>query len=568
MKAELVCAWFSSLAKILPDGPAPAPCCSRGETLRGGRFNFQLMLFSRSMHNRQAEIRVETDLPCPVTVRECGLTPVAFNGFSPCDRDVISSRSGLFPDRLIPLRDHSVRIIIRRQTGLWLTADIPSDCPPGRYSVRLHFTVYPDDCDEECRRTQKTEYFSSPVFHLEVLPPVLPPQRLKVTQWFHPDCLAAVHHVPMWSEEHWAVMERYLHNAAEHGMNMILTPLFSLILNVMPGQRRELTQLLIISRKKGRWQFDFSRFDRFVALAEKCGLQYFEISHLFSQWGAAFAPPVEADGRLLFDGTTPGDDPEYLGLLEALLPELTVHLKKLGIADRTVFHCSDEPGRAHAEKYRNAMRFLRRHLPEDRFRILDAINDSAVCRECGIDTPVPLTVQLHRFRGMKLPERWTYYCCAPTRKASNRFIHFPSARNRIIGVLLWKYQVDGFLHWGYNFYFEALSRHVLDPEKDPTCGDFYPPGDGFLVYPGQDGGPDDSIRHEVFLEALQDFRALDLLASLLSPARVRRLLSRWCGTLTMLEYPRGEKAVLMLRHRIDRAIVQAEKSKRKRHGTA
>ena len=561
MKPDLACSWFSSLTKILPDAPAPGFRCARGETLRGERFNFQLMLFSRSMQNRRAEIRLETDLPCPLSIRQCGLTSVPFNGFSPCDRDVISSRSGLFPDRLIPLQDRSVRIIIRRQTGLWLTADIPADCPPGRYSVRLHFTVYPDDCDEESRLTQKIEHFSSPVFLLEVLSPVLPPQRLKVTQWFHPDCLAAVYRVPMWSEKHWSIMEKYMRNAAAHGMNMILTPLFSLILNVMPGQRRELTQLLIITRKRGRWHFDFSRFDRFVALAEKSGLRYFEISHFFSQWGAAFAPPVEVNGELLFDGTTPGDDPEYLSLLDALLPELTAHLDRLGIADRTVFHCSDEPGRAHAEKYRNAMSVLRRHLPENQFRILDAINDSTVCRQCGIDTPVPLTVQLHRFRGMKLPERWTYYCCAPTKKAPNRFIHFPSARNRIIGVLLWKYQLDGFLHWGYNFYFEALSRYVLDPEKDPTCGEFYPPGDGFLVYPGPSGEPDDSIRHEVFLEALQDFRALDLLASLLSPARVRRLLTQWCGRLTMLEYPRGEKAVLELRHRINRAILQAQNRK-------
>ena len=46
MKADLACSWFSSLTKILPDAPAPAFRCARGETLRGERFNFQLMLFS------------------------------------------------------------------------------------------------------------------------------------------------------------------------------------------------------------------------------------------------------------------------------------------------------------------------------------------------------------------------------------------------------------------------------------------------------------------------------------------------------------------------------------------
>ena len=560
MKAELRCSWFSSLAKILPDSPMQETPCVRGETLRGERFNCQLMCCSHSMQNRLAQIRLETDLPCPVSIRQETLVPVAFNGFSPCDKDVISCRSGIYPDRLVPLKNQAVRIIIRRKTGLWLSSDIPENCPPGRYSLRLHFTVYPDDCDEESCLTQKIEHFSSPVFHLEVLPPVLPELRLKVTQWLHPDCLAAVYQVPVWSEKHWEIMENFLKNAASHGMNMILTPLFSLILNVFPGKRRELTQLLLISRKSGRYRFDFSRFDRFVSLAEKCGLRYFEISHLFSQWGAAFAPPVEADGKLIFDGATPGDAPEYRRLLATLLPELTRHLARLGIADRTVFHCSDEPGRRHTEKYRDAMLFLRRYLPEGRFRILDAVNDASVFRECGIDTPVPLTVQLHKFRGMKLPERWTYYCCAPAAKAPNRFIHFPSARNRIIGVLLWKYRLDGFLHWGYNFYFEAMSRYLADPEKDPCCGDFYPPGDAFVVYPGKDGKPEDSLRHEVFQEALQDFRALDLLAGRISPARVRKLLARWCGKLTMTEYPRGEKAVLKLRHQINRELLQTEKN--------
>ena len=113
-----------------------------------------------------------------------------------------------------------------------------------------------------------------------------------------------------------------------------------------------------------------------------------------------------------------------------------------------------------------------------------------------------------------------------------------------------------------NFYFDALSRNLLDVEKDPTSGEFYPPGDAFLVYPDQDGTPDDSIRHEVFLEALQDFRALDTLAAFSSPEEVRKRLQQWAGKLTMTEYPRGEKAVLKLRHKINQAIFSAQKSRK------
>lgn len=554
MKAKLDLVWFSSLAKILPDENKLPSRCSHGEALREEQFNFQLMVHSPNMHNRRAEFRMESDLPCPVTIRQCTSVPVSFTGYPAPDRDVIFSGSRLCPDQLKPLLDKSVRIIIRQHDTLFFSAFIDKDCPAGDYSFKMYFTVYPDECEED--PTQKMEYFQSEVFHLKVLPVRTSPQRLKVTQWLHPDCLSAYYKVPMWSPEHWNILENFIRNGAAHGMNMLLVPLFSLMLNVMPGKRRELTQLLIISRKNGKYVFDFSRFDHFIRLAQKCGIQYFEISHFFSQWGAAYAPPVEVDNELLLDGSCPGDHRLYRELLETLLPEFKQHLYKLGIAEKTVFHCSDEPSPEHADRYRSAMQLMRNCLPVNEFHIMDAINDAKVYEICDMDIPVPLTMQLHRFRSMKLPERWTYYCCSPVRKGANRFIHFPSSRNRILGILLWKYNVDGFLHWGYNFYFEALSRYLIDPEKDPTSGEFYSPGDAFLVYPAPDGTVNDSLRHEVFQEALQDFRALDKLASLTSPGKVRKLLSLWAGKLTMTEYPRGEKAILLLRHRINQEILK------------
>ena len=36
---------------------------------------------------------------------------------------------------------------------------------------------------------------------------------------------------------------------------------------------------------------------------------------------------------------------------------------------------------------------------------------------------------------------------------TNRFIAMPSGRNRVGGFLLYKYGINGFLHWGFNFYY-------------------------------------------------------------------------------------------------------------------
>lgn len=527
----------------------------KGRMLQGERFNFQLLFHSKNMHNRKSRVTVSSDFPGTLTLREAGYTPVTFTGFSKCDDDVLSDTAGIYPDRLIPLKDSCTRMVIRQTKTLWISADAPRDAAPGVYTVRLDFTVYPDDADEGSAETQKTEYFTTPEFKLEILPFVLPPQRLKVTQWFHPDSLTSFYRVPMWSGKHWELVENCFRDLALHGSNMILVPLLTLILNVAQGNRREISQLLIVKRgKNGEYAFDFSLFDRYILLAKACGLQYFEISHLFSQWGAAYAPPVVVDGELLFDGTTPGDDPEYRRFLGAMLEALKERLEVLGIAENTVFHCSDEPPAGKIAQYREAMEFLRSRLPE--FQIIDALNDGSIFEASGVDTPVPLISQLNAFKKYKLREKWCYYCCAPTWKMPNRFIHFPSSRNRIFGVLLWKYGMEGFLHWGYNFYFEALSRFAVDPERDPGCDRFYPPGDGFLVYPGENGHPDSSLRHEVFSEALQDFRLLDLLAERMGKKKTEKLLTRLCGNLTMNSYPRGEKAVLQLREKLLSALLK------------
>lgn len=525
----------------------------KGRMLRNERFNFQLLFYSPDMHNRKSKVTILTDFPGTLALREVGYTPVSFTGFTPCDDDVLSDMAGVFPDRLLPLEEGCTRIVIRQTKTLWITAVTTADVPAGIYTIKLQFTVYPDDADDGSAEVQQTEYFTTPEFKLEVLPHVLPPRRLKVAQWFHPDSLTSFYQVPMWSEKHWELVENCFRDLCSHGSNVILVPVLSLILNVAAGHRREISQLLIIDRSSsGKYIFNFSRFDRYIHLAEKCGFQYFEISHLFSQWGAAYAPPVVVNGELLFDGSLPGDAPEYRTFLSAMLDALKEHLSVLGISGRTFFHCSDEPPAGKIDRYRAAMEFLRNHLQG--FRIIDALNDGKLFEESGMDTPIPLISQLNDFKNVKLPEKWCYYCCSPTRGMPNRFIHFPSSRNRIFGILLWKYDIDGFLHWGYNFYFEALSRFAVNPELEPGCDRFYPPGDGYLVYPGKDGQPDDSLRHEVFAEALQDHSLLDLLSANMGRGKVKKLLTRLCGRLTMSNYPRGEKAILQLRDKLLSAL--------------
>jgi len=127
-----------------------------------------------------------------------------------------------------------------------------------------------------------------------------------------------------------------------------------------------------------------------------------------------------------------------------------------------------------------------------------------------------------------------------------------SARNRIMGVLMYLYGIKGFLHWGYNFYNSKFSLHPVDPYRVTHADYAFPSGDPFLVYPGPDGAPLSSVRAEVQDDALLDLRALQLLEQLAGRAFVEELIyaDAEMRPMTFRDYPRGAGYLLALRERV------------------
>ena len=144
------------------------------------------------------------------------------------------------------------------------------------------------------------------------------------------------------------------------------------------------------------------------------------------------------------------------------------------------------------------------------------------------------------------------YCCGQCKDVPNRFYAMPSSRNRILGVLLYLYRIEGFLHWGYNFYNAQYSLRPIDPYRVTHAGHAFPSGDPYLVYPGPDGQPLSSIRAEVQADALFDLRALLQLESLAGRAFVEELIFGLSGMrrLTFADYPKEPAFLLNLRERV------------------
>ena len=172
--------------------------------------------------------------------------------------------------------------------------------------------------------------------------------------------------------------------------------------------------------------------------------------------------------------------------------------------------------------------------------------------------PVPAINHMDEFVAAKIPGLWTYYCVGQHRDVTNMFMAMPSARNRILGVQLYKYDIEGFLQWGYNFYGTQYSDYQVDPYAVTDGEAFTPSGDCFQVYPGEGGEPEESIRMMVTCHAMQDLRAMRLLESLRGRDAVMALIEDGLSEpLSFTRYPKDAMYLLNLRHRINRAIAEA-----------
>ena len=134
----------------------------------------------------------------------------------------------------------------------------------------------------------------------------------------------------------------------------------------------------------------------------------------------------------------------------------------------------------------------------------------------------------------------------------------PAWRNRSIGMQMYKYDIVGFLQWGYNFYNNMHSIDTVNPYAD-ACGEYWvPAGDTYSVYPAQDGTAYESTRIIVFHEALQDVRAMKLCESFYGKERVVAEIEAVFGQeVKFSRCARSAETMLAIRARIDELIAEA-----------
>ena len=527
----------SSLQRVFLDGRCDLTEHNCDSVLKGERYSYQIAY--KSSEKFFAEIVIDSPLSQFITVRSVGNVPSELPVYESdcefCERN----EPGLFPDVLFPIENNCVLIKRQNYYALWITVDLPKDTDAGDYEIKI-------------KLKKDGETISENIFGLHVINAVLPEQRLIYTQWFHSDSIANYYKIPVFCEKFWALVESFIKAAVHTGVNMLLTPVFTPPLDTEIGGERLTVQLVDVKLENGKYSFGFDRFIRWVRLAQKCGIKYFEISHLFSQWGAKYTPKIvaEVNGRQerIFGWETSADSIEYAEFLSAFIPQLIKVIRSLGIEKSTFFHISDEPNEDQIESYSMAKRTVA-PLLED-FPIIDALSDYSFYESGIINNPIPCTNDIESFIEKGFPHPWTYYCCGQGGKLSNRFFGMPLSTTRIIGFQLFKYGIEGFLQWGFNFYNSQYSLRSIDPFAVTDADSAFPSGDSFTVYPGKSGAIE-SVRSEVFFQALQDMRALTLLCDRIGKKRTIAAVEADFGIITFFDYPRGTEKMLNLRKSVN-----------------
>ena len=515
----------SSLEKaFIDDSIEKFPIIERLSILKGERFSCQLLYVDEgpqySLPARPfMDLALGGELGQYATVRDVRNIPVD-RPVNPekYDGQYLRTTPGIYPDLLTPLR-YGGKVV------------------PGRDKLRsLWIEIEPDATIEgENELTISLSYEGFKVSHtlkVDIISAALSDEGINFTQWFYCDCLADYYNVPAWSEKHWEIVENFARAYVKRGRNMIYTSLLTPALNVLPPFERTPCQLVDVTLDDGVYYFGFDKVDRWVDMCTRLGIEHLEISHFFDQKMAEHSAKVYAtvDGeyRPLFTWDTLAEDPEYLRFLREMVSAFIEHMKKRGDDHRCHFHISDEPHISYLDHYKKLKDSLADILHG--YTVMDALSDFEFYKTDAVPTPVPTTESVMEFVNAGVPNLWTYYACGQLVGYSNCYVAMPSWRTRSLGMQLYKYNISGFLHWGYNYYNNRASGDAINPYLDLGGEDWVPAGDTFAVYPGPDGNPLDSIRSITMDEVMEDIRAMRKAESLTSHATVVKAMEDALGS--------------------------------------
>ncbi len=500
---------------------------TRGVTLKNQKHRFQLVMKNKQVwalyENR---VVVTGDLAPYITLSVIDCVPAEYTFIGKTD-DYYLGGSGVYPDVIRPYRCGDIVLPPSGNKCLWVCVEPKETLPIGIHKIGFQIL------DKDGKLMRETEY------ELEVIDACLQSAPIKKTNWMHYDSICRMHGVEPFSLGFYKAFENYLSAYTRSGFNMLLTPIFTPALDTYVGGERMTAQLIGVSKDGDSYTFDFSKLKEFLDFVFARGIEYIEFSHLFTQWGGAHCPKIMAlvNGKeeKIFGWESDSCGEGYQAFLNAFLPELVAFIKQEGVEDKCSFHITDEPNEKHVERYKACRDSVKKHIGN--MPTMDALSHYEYYEKGLVDIPVPELRHVDEFFKNNVQNMLVYNCCEPSDGYySNRFINMPSQRTRVLGLQLYETNVNGFLHWGFNFYNSGLSYAEINPYAVTNAGGAFPPGDGFIVYPNGDG-VNLSMRSEIIGMGFEDYDLLYTLEKKIGKEKVQEMLKNE-GVSGYTVYPR------------------------------
>ena len=428
------------------------------------------------------------------------------------------------PDNMYPeiLEEVSEISLLENEIATLFIEISASDKSAGEYKITVSVG------DEKCK------------FNLTVKAEKLVKSDLILTNWFHIDGICNYFNVKPFTKEFYKYFKYYVDAYVKMGNNTILLPIFTPPLDTEIGGERLTTQLVGVKKQGFKYQFDFTKVKEFIDICKNAGVEKFEIAHLFTQWGGKACPKimVEKNGEIIndFGWKVKSTSCKYKGFLKSFLKELAVFLKAENIFDKSYMHLTDEPSAPHVKRYVKLGKFVKKH--NGGIPTLDALSDYGFFKKKGVDIPV-VAIDAHDLKLFdSVNFKMLYYCVGMgTNYLTNRYFTMPLQRTAILGMQLYERGVQGFLHWGFNFYNTQFSLKAINPYEVTDAGGKFLSGDSFVVYPKEDG-VNYSIRYFALMRGFEDYRLLKTVEQKYSREKVLEVLHSH-GLKGLNEYPRS-----------------------------
>lgn len=311
--------------------------------------------------------------------------------------------------------------------------------------------------------------------------------------------------VKMYDADWWTVIENIAANHARHRNNVIYADFQALLI---PNTKVGTAGLL---------QFDWTTFDRFIDTFDDAGAMQYIYTPTLLEKTADGKADVEilrgVNGVVERHLATPNTAATNI-YFDMLFPALKAHLDEKGWTDRFYLSALDEPDTPDQVAAANWLYGkYRRYFPNPRtneahYTVLPGLDQNLTAV-----TPVLGHYEQHmgyyQDRRVNGTELWLYNCIQPEGAQMNRFISYHLAKTRLTPWLTWQVGGTGYLHWGWNFWFDNPGN----PGEAPDTFNGLQTGDNWLVRPNKrEFNVHDSLRSETQLDGVEDYELLAMLA--------------------------------------------------------